>query len=99
MTPIASRRRSGLNQGANAHSCRWSHNLGVYLTMKLKSNTILITGGASGIVYELTKQLTSLGNKIIITVRDQPKMDLAKASFPQIHTFQRDVSDPDASAI
>jgi len=38
-------------------------------TMKLMSNTILITGGASGIGYELTKQLTALGNTILITGR------------------------------
>ena len=61
--------------------------------MKLKSNTILITGGASGIGYELTKQLTALGNEILITGRDQAKMDRAKAAFPKIHTFQSDVSD------
>src|SRR6202030_4355218 len=66
--------------------------------MKLKSNTILITGGASGIGYELTKQLTALGNKILITGRDQAKMDRAKAAFPKIHTFQSDVSDPEAIA-
>src|SRR6202043_3683342 len=66
--------------------------------MKLTSNTILITGGASGIGYELTKQLTALGNTILITGRDQAKMDRAKAAFPSIHTFRSDVSDPKAIA-
>jgi uncharacterized oxidoreductase len=66
--------------------------------MKLTSNTILITGGASGIGYELTKQLTALGNTILITGRDQAKMDRAKAAFPKIHTFPSDVSDPKAIA-
>jgi uncharacterized oxidoreductase len=66
--------------------------------MKLTSNTILITGGASGIGYELTKQLTALGNTILITGRDQVKMDRAKAAFPKIHTFRSDVSDPKAIA-
>jgi uncharacterized oxidoreductase len=66
--------------------------------MKLTSNTILITGGAGGIGYELTKQLTALGNTILITGRDQAKLDRAKAAFPKIHTFQSDVSDPEAIA-
>src|SRR5258708_33813506 len=66
--------------------------------MKLRSNTILITGGGSGIGYELTKQLTALGNTILITGRDQAKMDRAKAAFPKIHTFRSDVSDPKAIA-
>src|SRR6202035_5228726 len=66
--------------------------------MKLTSNTILITGGGSGIGYELTKQLTALGNTILITGRDQAKLDRAKADFPKIHTFQSDVSDPKAIA-
>src|SRR5271170_7661956 len=52
--------------------------------MKLRSNTILITGGGSGIGYELTKQLTALGNTILITGRDQAKMDRAKAAFPKL---------------
>ena len=52
------------------------------------------TGGASGIGYELTKQLTALGNTILITGRDQAKMDGAKAAYPKIHTFRSDVSDP-----
>src|ERR1700676_5662040 len=66
--------------------------------MKLTSNTILITGGGSGIGYELTKQLTALGNTILITGRDQAKMDRAKAAFPKVHTFRSDVSDPKAIA-
>src|SRR6266404_9876116 len=66
--------------------------------MKLTSNTILITGGANGIGYELTKQLTALGNKILITGRYQSKMDRAKAAFPNVHTFRSDVSDPKAIA-
>src|SRR5260370_373886 len=83
---------------ASSQLCRWSHNLEGYLIMKLMSNTILITGGASGIGYELTKQLTALGNKILITGRDQAKMDRAKAAFLKIHTFQSDASDPEAIA-
>ena len=73
-------------------------NLPEYLIMKLTSNTILITGGGSGIGYELTKQLTALGNTILITGRDQAKMDRAKAAFAKVHTFRSDVSDPKAIA-
>ncbi|MFZ4403343.1 MAG: SDR family oxidoreductase [Pseudobdellovibrionaceae bacterium] len=60
--------------------------------MDLSKNTILITGGSSGIGLELTKQLLDLGNTVIITGRDQKKLDLAKQKFPQIHTIQSDVS-------
>jgi uncharacterized oxidoreductase len=82
------------------NSVRSARKLGVfhsgYSIMKLTNNTILITGGGSGIGYELTKQLTALGNTILITGRDQAKMDRAKAAFPQIHPFRSDVSDPKA---
>src|SRR5258707_15195059 len=66
--------------------------------MKLRSNPMLISGGGSGIGYELTKQLMALGNSILITGRDQAKMDRAKAAFPKLHTFRSDVSDPKAIA-
>ena len=61
--------------------------------MKLSSNTILITGGASGIGYELTRQLTAIAHTTLIAGRDQAKMDRAKVAFPKIHTFRSDVSD------
>jgi uncharacterized oxidoreductase len=62
--------------------------------MDLKNNTILITGGASGIGLELAKQLSLLGNTLIITGRDQKKLDEAKKILPKIHTYKSDVSDP-----
>lgn len=62
--------------------------------MKMNSNTILITGGTSGIGFELATQLLRLGNTVIITGRDQSKLDLAKKKLPNVHTFQCDVSDP-----
>jgi uncharacterized oxidoreductase len=64
--------------------------------MELTHNTILITGGSSGIGLELARQLMSLGNTVIITGRDQHKLDQASQSLPGIHTFQSDVSRPEA---
>src|ERR1700733_8362735 len=66
--------------------------------MKLASNTILITGGGSGIGYELTIHLAALGNTILITGRDQFMLERVKAALPKIHTFRSDVSDPKAIA-
>jgi len=60
--------------------------------MELKNSTILITGGTSGIGIEFVKQLTSLEANIIITGRDTKKLELAKKQFPNVHTFQSDVS-------
>jgi len=64
--------------------------------MELTNNTILITGGTSGFGYEFANRLIALGNTVIITGRDQVKLDLTKKQLPGIHTFQSDVSDPEA---
>ena len=64
--------------------------------MELTNNTILISGGTSGFGYEFANRLLALGNTIIITGRDQAKLDLTKKKLPGIHTFQSDVSDPAA---
>ncbi len=64
--------------------------------MQISNNTILITGGTSGIGLELVKQLSVFNNTIIVTGRDQAKLDKAKKQFPKIHTLQSDVGDPAA---
>jgi len=60
--------------------------------MELKNSTVLITGGTSGIGLEFVKQLAKQNANIIITGRDAIKLEQAKKQFPQIHTFQSDVS-------
>lgn len=64
--------------------------------MKLSNQTVLITGGASGIGFELAKRLSAMGNTVIITGRDQTKLAKAKEKLPKIHTIVSDVSDPKA---
>jgi uncharacterized oxidoreductase len=66
--------------------------------MELQNNTILITGGASGLGFEFASQLLALGNTIIITGRNQDKLDETRKKLPGIHKFQSDVSDPQAIA-
>jgi uncharacterized oxidoreductase len=64
--------------------------------MKISNNSILITGGTSGIGFELATQLLALGNTVIITGRDQAKLDRIRKEHPLFHTIQSDVSDPQA---
>ncbi|MGH9497449.1 MAG: SDR family oxidoreductase [Candidatus Sulfotelmatobacter sp.] len=62
--------------------------------MKLSGNTILITGGTSGIGYELAAQFLNRNNIVIITGRDPCKVEQAQRALPRVHTLQSDVSSP-----
>ena len=64
--------------------------------MELRDNTILITGGTSGLGLEFAKRLIDLGNIVIITGRNQSRLDETKKRLPKVHTFQSDISDPNA---
>jgi uncharacterized oxidoreductase len=67
--------------------------------VKLNAKTILITGGTSGIGFELARQLQQRGNTVIVTGRDQQKLNATRRMVPGLHAFKSDVSDPGAIAI
>ncbi len=58
--------------------------------MDLKGKTILITGGASGIGLEAAKQFLSIGASVIITGRNQTKLDEVKKVYPALTAIQSD---------
>ena len=64
--------------------------------MKMSGNTILITGGTSGIGHALAAHLLKRGNTVIITGRTEERLTAARQSLPGVHTFVCDQSDPAA---
>lgn len=63
--------------------------------MQIKGKTVLITGGASGIGLEAAKQFLANGASVIITGRNQGKLDDARKLYPAIITIKSDVSEAD----
>jgi uncharacterized oxidoreductase len=61
--------------------------------MIIKGKTVLITGGASGIGLEAAKQFLAGGAKVIITGRNQGKLDAAKEKHPALIAINSDVAD------
>lgn len=61
--------------------------------MRLSDNTILITGGTSGIGRGLAERLSDLGNTVIICGRRQSLLDAIAANNARIVTRLCDISD------
>lgn len=63
--------------------------------MKLQGNTILITGGSGGIGLAFAKKFAA-DNEVIITGRNQAKLDAAVKETPALKTIRSDAGDPAA---
>jgi len=62
--------------------------------MKIEGNTVLVTGGASGIGLSIAKAFLERGNSVIVCGRNIEKLDGVKKQHPDIHAIQCDVSNP-----
>lgn len=60
--------------------------------MKMTGNTILITGGASGIGIAFAERFLNRGNEVIVVGRREEKLKEAKEKFPALHTRVCDVA-------
>ncbi|KAA3439822.1 SDR family oxidoreductase [Rufibacter hautae] len=60
--------------------------------MKLAGNTVLITGGASGIGLALAERFLKAGSTVIICGRRSDKLNEAKEKYPELHTLVCDVA-------
>ena len=62
--------------------------------MKTTAQTVLVTGGATGIGLALAERFLAARNTVIICGRRRDKLDEAKAKHPALHTRVCDVADP-----
>lgn len=64
--------------------------------MNMKANTILITGGATGIGFALARQLSERGNNVIICGRRKEALLKAQAEVPALVTRVCDIANTES---
>ena len=67
--------------------------------MKTNGNTILITGGATGIGLALAEAFVNADNQVIICGRCQEKLEEAQAQLPSLEIKQCDLAQADQREI
>ena len=60
--------------------------------MNITNKTVLITGGGSGIGFEIAKLLTTAGNQVIITGRTESRLKKAIDQIKGAHYFVGDIT-------
>lgn len=60
--------------------------------MQMRSNTILVTGGASGIGLALAERFLALGNRVIVCGRDPDRLAAAQAREPRLEAVRADIA-------
>ena len=66
--------------------------------MRISGNTIVITGGATGIGLALTEALIREGNEVIVCSRNESNLKKAAETVGGLHTRRRDLSSPEGCA-
>lgn len=61
--------------------------------MKVSGNTVLITGGSSGIGLALAKRFLKHNNTVLITGRDEEKLAMVKQQHPELDIFCCELAD------
>ena len=62
--------------------------------MKRNKNTVLITGGGTGIGFALAEVFLNEGNEVIICGRNKATLDEAQKLLPKLNTIVADISSP-----
>src|ERR1700748_2880615 len=61
--------------------------------MKTTGKTVLITGGGSGIGFEIARSFSEKGNKVIIVGRNEARLQDAASRLKNVDYFAADITD------